>query len=144
MQLVELQLYCLSIQLAAFPFFAPSLDLSRPSEKNLVLIKYTDHQGKLQRYRLTREVSSKWQDIGTLLDLRGDDLLNYQQHPPNNVQSSTLVFGYWFANFGEHPEYPVEWSGLCELLCDVEKTEVARKLKEVLACARVEVDWESD
>ena len=41
------------------------------------------------------------------------------------------MFEEWLSN-GGHPDYPVTWDGVCELLSDVQKAEMAKKLKEAL------------
>lgn len=45
------------------------------------------------------------------------------------------VMDYWMIE-NPTPEYPLTWDGLCEMLEDVEYTEVAKELREAVEAAK--------
>ena len=71
-----------------------------------------------------------------MLGIGSPKLDNLRSSRADNVSSCRSVFKDWIANEG-HPEYPVSWDSICELLNDVQKGEVAKKLKEALDCLEV-------
>ena len=97
-------------------------------------MKWTDQHNNRQTLRLINEFSPQWETVGILLGLGVPKLNNLQTSPADNIRSCRKVFEEWLTN-GGHPDYPMTWDGVCELLSDVQKAKVAKKLKEVLKCS---------
>ena len=107
------------------------LSLDVPSLPSLTLLKWRDKYGQRQTLRLIEELSPQWETVGTLLGIGSPILDNLRSSQADNIGSCRRVFKDWIAKEG-HPGYPVSWDGVCELLCDVQKPKLAKKLKESL------------
>lgn len=99
---------------------------SKPDLKSLVLFKWKDENGVQQKERVIKRVSADWRDIGILLGLSVAELKEY------TTLESVGVFNYWIEN-GGHPDYPLSWEGLCDLLCDIDHDNIADNVKAALA-----------
>lgn len=125
------------LQLLSYPF--PSI-VTYPSIKNLGFIKWKDEQGNRQSLKLIHDVSAKWRDIGAYVGLSPVDLDNYLTMSQNDImRSCQRVFDYWINQNG-CKEYPMTWLGISELLCDVEMSALAKKLKELEALGCMGID----
>ena len=111
------------------PLAAIALTLS-----NLMLFKWKDQNGRVKDFRLVDKVSFKWQAFGSLIKLEDDQLDAWASDFPQDTSRRCWrkVMGHWIENGGG---YPVTWDGLCSMLNDVGKSEVAKDLKKALASA---------
>ena len=105
---------------------------SPPSLKDLTLLRWTDDEGKTHRFRLLRKVSDDWWNAGLLLGLTTAELGDIKQEMDDNERRFAFVFSKWIADNGHPPEYPLSWDGVCELLSDLDKEEVAEELRQAL------------
>ncbi len=76
------------------------------------------------------QVSSKWTDIVTRLAL-DHKLENYRQKNNDNEERLKEVFSDWI-NQGGHPEYPLSWAGVFQLLRDVGMSTPAENMQKAL------------
>lgn len=102
-----------------------------PSLENLYLIRWKDEVGQPQKLKILEEIGSKWKDAGILLG-QGTKLANYEKKTNDIVELCTLVFTHWIKNNGYKPHYPLSWTGLCDLLDDIEHSTLRIRLLEVL------------
>lgn len=98
---------------------------------NLTLIKWEDEEGECHSFKLLELISSKWWDVGIRLGLTIDTLENHRQKNEDNDKRLEYIFSQWIDSNG-HPEYPLTWEGLSELLRDIDKDSAARELVKVL------------
>ena len=75
--------------------------------------------------------SSQWYNAGLLLGLKADALENIKQKSSDNAERFVSVLTHWIDSNG-HPNYPLTWDGLCELLCDIDRDTAAEELKQAL------------
>ena len=110
-----------------FSHVVSSLSLSE-----LTLLKWKDTQGQTQKLNIINQIASEWWNVGILLGFSMPKLETLQQKALNDsIQSCRHVFSQWIDNNG-HPRYPLSWSGLQELLIDIQKDTLARQLAEAL------------
>ena len=90
--------------------------------------------------RIIQQVSTSWFDMGILLGLKAEQLYSVEQmFQKNSIRCCYWVIDQWMGNLGDE-SYPVTWKGLCMLLCDIEKSNTAMRLKEALAVKGVTLE----
>ena len=95
------------------------------------LVKYTGSDGQLKKFHLLENIQGKWRDIGTLMKIKNATLNMFEhKHQGDLKEQCRDVLQIWREEGSE--KYPVTWSGLLEVLKDVQLTEVSRELEEVL------------
>ena len=104
-----------------------------PTPKELVRLKYTEN-GEEKKLQIIKEASNKWKDIVSVLsdDPNRISVLE-QQHPgrPQDCLRQTLIDDF----INQKPDdYSQGWSGLIELLDDVDLKALAEKVKHALLC----------
>ena len=119
---------CDAIAGHSFHFLPGSL----PSLKDLTLLWWTDDEGKIHRFHLLRKVSGDWLKAGLLLGLTTAELWDIMLKMDDNERRFAFVFRKWIADNGHPPEYPLSWDGVCELLSDLDKEEVAEELRQAI------------
>ena len=83
--------------------------------KNFILLTWTDENGQTETLRLRDEMSSKWQDVGLLLDLSASRLDGILAHRLGDVrQCCRDVLQEWISCGSS--DYPPTWEGLLRLL----------------------------
>ena len=96
--------------------------------KSLHLIKWS--KGK---FRLVNRVSGTWKEFGTLLEVEQNQLDAWRNECRDDAgRCWDKVMGHWLSTGGTS-DYPATWDGLYILLEDVEFSEVAVELKEVIS-----------
>ena len=104
-----------------------------PTLNELILLKYTEREETI-RIRIISEASHKWKDITSLIcdDPNKPSVLEQRfQNNPNECLRQTLVDNF----INKQPvAYSQDWSGLIELLVDVDLETLANKIKHALSC----------
>ena len=101
--------------------------------KHLTLLKWRDCDGKNRSLRLRDEMSSKWRDVGDLLEIDSSRLDCIHAHRMGDVRLCCRdILLDWLQM--EDNSYPASWEGLLVLLEDLELNNVAKKLNEALDC----------
>ncbi len=101
--------------------------------KTLILLKWTDKDGRPEKLKLRDAMIHKWHDAGLLLDLsapRLDGILTYRQGDVRLCLKDVLQ--EWI-NRGSS-DYPATWGGLLILLRDLDLNSCAESLKAALMC----------
>ena len=105
--------------------------------KQLHLIKWQSPQGEEKRYRLIEQVSAKWRDFGSMLEVTQNTMDEWHQTVLGDARQCWVkVMQAWLEQ--GHEEYPLTWKGLFDLLEDVECAGVVPQLKEALMGASCE------
>ena len=104
-----------------------------PTLDDLLLLKYKDSKGKQQRVRIINEASHKWKDIANLIcsDVNVTVVLEGKCHADPNECLKQAFINYFISK--KPQRYTQDWSGLIELLEDVELETFAEKVKEALS-----------
>jgi hypothetical protein len=99
----------------------------------LILLKWSDVEGRVHYFRLIDRVSSKWREFGYLFGQNGNQMDAVEDEYRGKVrQCWCAVMKEWLKKGGT-AEYPITWRGLLTVLVDLEYIEEARELQEVLA-----------
>ena len=99
----------------------------------MILLKYTE-KGETIRVRIISEASHKWKDITSLIcdDPNKPSVLEQHfQSNPNECLRQTLVDNFINKQPVSHSQ---DWSGLIELLVDINLETLANKVKGALSC----------
>ena len=97
------------------------------SIRSLNLIKW---EGK--EFRLVDHVSSKWRSFAILLGIHTNVQESWEEECHwNSKRCWNKVMDHWLT-VGGPEDYPNTWEGLYTLLDDVECTEVAKDIKEIV------------
>lgn len=95
--------------------------------KYLRLIKYGKH-----RFELVKKVSTKWRELGLLVELESNTLDEYWSQSQSSASLCwERVMQVWLDGQGEE-DYPVTWEGLCRMLRDIRCPHVADELMEAV------------
>lgn len=88
--------------------------------------------GKEKTFELGKKISSKWRDIGIMLDIEGDMLDDWHtQCQGKGGLCWEKVMRAWLNGKGAN-EYPVTWDGVFKILKDLECSQIATGLKEAV------------
>ena len=104
-----------------------------PTLDELMILKYTD-KGEKKKLRIISKASHKWKDIASLIcdDANKTSILEQKyQNDPNECLRQ--VFIHNFINKKPH-NYTQDWSGLIELLDDIDLETVAKEVEHALSC----------
>ena len=100
----------------------------------LECIKWTDRDGKLNRFYLKDKIANKWREFGRLLDIEESQLGGIATQYQNKInECCQAVLTKWMEN--PPRDYPSTWGKLIELLEDARLPEVSAELKDVLSKA---------
>ena len=98
---------------------------------HLTVLTWTDSDGQRHCLRLRNEMSSRWRDVGDLLEVEFTRQEGIDTYRRGDVRLCCRdVFVDWLQM--EEPSYQTNWEGLLLLLEDLELTKMAKKLKEAL------------
>ena len=98
---------------------------------HLTVLTWTGSDGQRHSLRLRNEMSSKWHDVGDLLEVGSSRQEGIHMHRGRDVRLCCRdVLEDWLQT--EKPSYPTNWEGLLLLLKDLELNDVAKNLKEAL------------
>ena len=97
------------------------------------LVKYTGSDGQVKQFRLLERIQEKWKDIGTLMEIENATLNKFaQSHRGNLKEQCRDVLQTWLERGSISEKYPVTWSGLLEVLEDVQLTVISCEFEKVL------------
>ena len=98
---------------------------------HLTVLKWADSDDQRHILRLRNEMTSKWRDVGDLLEVESSRQEEIDiRHRGDMRMCCRDVFVEWLQM--ETPCYPTSWEGVLDLLEDLELNKVANKLKEAL------------
>ena len=104
-----------------------------PTMDMIQLVKYPDSNGQLKEFHLLEKVQGKWKDIGTLMRIENATLNKFaHRHQSDLKEQCRDVFQMWLEGGSRSERYPVTWSGLLEVLEDVQLKEISRELEKAL------------
>ena len=111
----------------------PNLAGTVPTLGQLMVLKYVD-EGKMKRVRIISTASHKWKDIASLIcdDTNKISVLEQKhQNDPNECLRGVFIHNF----INKKPQnYSQDWSGLVELLNDIELEAVAKEVEHALSC----------
>lgn len=97
----------------------------------IVLLKWIDEEGRTQRFRLLKEICSKWKLIGDLIGCSNGDLEAIkEEHRGSPYDCCREVFCKWLQQ--EEGNYCRTWNGLCDLLEDIELCTLAETVRNIV------------
>ena len=106
----------------------------------LKLFKWRDESGVKQQLRIIELISSKWQDLATLVGLSMSQMDGIEKQSLLDTEKCCLrVFDHWIISNGEFTDYPITWSGLHELLEDTGHRALAEQLKTALQTVGIKI-----
>ena len=89
--------------------------------------------------RIIQSISSKWQKLATLLGLSLSQSDGIKKESFMNTEECCLrVFDHWIISNGT-TDYPITWSGLHELLEDIEHSTTAEHMKTALQTVGIDI-----
>lgn len=94
--------------------------------KHITLIKYRVHN-ETSQFRLLEKIQGKWFELGTLLDVPMNAIIESHKTVTEKCQEVVRV---WLDKGSQ--EYPVEWDSLIKVLKDVQMKTVAEDLTKAL------------
>ena len=104
-----------------------------PTMDMIQLVKYTGNDGQPKQFYLLEKIQEKWKDIGTLMKIESATLSNFaQRHQGDLKEQCRDVLQMWLEGGSRSEEYPVTWSGLLDVLKDVQLKVISCELEEVL------------
>ena len=103
------------------------------SLKQLTLLKYTD-KGEKKKLNIIEGARHKWKDVASLICDDPNKLSTLEQQYQSKPQECLRqIFIDDFIN-KEPQDYSQDWSGLIELLEDVDLKALAERVKHALSC----------
>ena len=96
---------------------------------NLMVIRWKNERGEVEKFRLKSTIIHKWRDIGNLMAIPIQQLEVWAREK-DAEECCERVLSYWLDNPPQ--DYPATWEGLYELLEDSELSQVAAKLKQAV------------
>jgi hypothetical protein len=98
-----------------------------PTLSSLTLIEWQSQEGK-KRLRIKQSISSKWKEVGILLEIDKSLLDSWEkQYFHDSLECCNAVFSYWLNN--PCKSYPCTWDGVCRLLDNSQFGEVAAQVR---------------
>ena len=105
----------------------------------LELFKWRNESGAKQQLRIIESICSKWQKLATLVGLSMSQMDGIKKESlMEDKQCCLRVFDRWIISNGT-TDYPVIWSGLHELLDDIEHRALAEKVKTALQTVGIDI-----
>ena len=104
-----------------------------PTLKELITLKYSD-EGEKKRVGIINKASHKWKDIAGLIcdDANKTRVLEKQYQGDANECLRQVLIDYFINKKSQG--YSQDWSGLIELLNDVELELLAKEIEYALSC----------
>ena len=107
---------------------------AQPTIKNLQLIRWTNENGELKKFRLKLLICNEWEEVGDLVDIPDAMLRAWStKYRDNPLKCIKPVLSHWLNN--PTNDYPATWDGLCKLLEDIQHSELAKKLRHCVSDA---------
>ena len=104
-----------------------------PDPGLLTLIKYTDSEGKVERFYLIKRIQNDCKKLGSVLGIDEDTLTTFSTQRNNDIpEMCNDILHEWLKRGDEESEYDGTWAGLLQAMDDAELGGVAQKLKEAL------------
>ena len=108
------------------------------------MFKWRGESGAKQQLRIIESISSKWQDLATLVGLSMSQMDGIQKQSLLETEQCCLrVFDHWIISNREFTNYPITWSGLQELLEDIGHRALAKQMKTALQRVGIEIAEEN-
>ena len=108
----------------------------------LQLFKWRDESGARQQLRIIESISSQWQDLAIFVGLNMSQMDGIKQESLMETEQCCLhVFNRWIISNGT-TDYPTTWSGLHNLLKDIEHRALAKKMKTALQTVGIDISEE--
>ncbi len=101
--------------------------------KTLILLKWTDKDGRPEKLELRDAMIHKWHDAGLLLNLGAPRLYSILTYRLGDVRLCLKDVLQDWINSGLS-DYPATWNGLLNLLRDLHLNSCAESLKAALMC----------
>ena len=96
----------------------------------LTLHKWTNNEQRVCKLFLINEMSPDWKRASDLLGLTPTQTRRIEMNKHTVEDRCREVMAEWLSNKDEvYNNYPRSWAGLCELLCDMELSTLAQKVK---------------
>lgn len=109
---------------------------AKPTQNNLILIKWKNEKGEDKELRLKQSMCNEWKNIGFRLNIDNAVLQSWETKYHYDPQECiNPVLSHWLDKPTD--EYPVSWKGLCCLLEDVQLSQLANELEEALKNSQV-------
>ena len=103
-----------------------------PKIQELQIYKFSV-DGDVKKIRVIKKTSNDWEKLGDILGCEPSDLENIRTRRRENPESCCRdVFCEWLEKGGIETNYPMNWSGVVELLEDCDHKVLAEELKEAL------------
>ena len=100
--------------------------------KSLIILKRSDHCGAVKKFRLLKEISSKWKTFGHLTDIKIEGIESIKETcDGDNERCCERVAEEWLKR-EDTSDYPATWDGMQELLSDLNLHQISEKLQEFL------------
>ena len=105
----------------------------RPAMDMIQLVKYTSRDGQWKEFHLLEKIQEKWKDIGTLMEIENATLNRFaHRHQGDLKEQCRDVLQTWLEGGSVSEKYPVTWSGLMEVLKDVQLKVISCEFEEAL------------
>ena len=103
------------------------------------MFKWNDESGVEQQLKIIEEISSKWLNVATLVGLSMNQSDGIKKESFMKADEICLrVFDHWIISNGT-TDYPITWSGLHELLEDIEHSTMAERMKTALQTVGIDI-----
>ncbi len=98
----------------------------------LILLKWKNENGCIQKLNIQQTISSEWEKAGCLLGLSSDVLSSIKRNCTDDVERCChSVFRYWLEEeIGD--DYPVSWGSVCTLLEDMDYVDTSSILWNIV------------
>ena len=97
------------------------------SIQDLMVFKWKNKHGKIERFRVVSEIFNKWKEIGILVGISHQQLEALEREKRESKACCIAVLDHWLQNASK--KYPASWDGLYEILEDCELGQVAERLR---------------
>ena len=101
--------------------------------RHLMVFKWKNQHGEVERFRVVSEIFNKWQEIGILVGISHQQLEAWEREKRESKACCIAVLNHWLQNASG--KYPASWEGLCEILEDCELGQVAERLRVAVNAA---------
>ena len=104
--------------------------LAKLKLQNLMVFKWKNKRGEIEKFKVISQVLNKWKEIGSLIGITYQQLEAWGSEKKDTKDCCMAVFNHWLGCASK--EYPATWEGLCEILEDCELGQVAKNLRAAL------------
>ena len=101
--------------------------------QDLMVLKWKNRHGKVERFRVVTEIFNNWREIGILVGISHQQLDAWERERRESKACCIAVLDHWLQYASG--KYPTSWDGLCEILEDCELGQVAERLRVAVNAA---------